>query len=76
MPVDDIKLTPNLGPPHAVRRLAFLGWLVLPVVATWLVVAATALWVLWWGVVWCGFALLYMVLYFRWARRRYPKPPS
>jgi len=29
--------------------------------------------VLWWGVVWFFFALVYMIVYFRWSRRRYPK---
>lgn len=70
----EIKLTPNHGPPHSVRWLAFIGWLVLPVLLTWAVVALSALFVLWWGVVWFGFALVYMIVYFRWAKRRYPKP--
>ncbi len=69
-----IERKPNPGPPHAIRWLAFIGWLALPILATWLVVLATALFVLWWGVVWFVFALVYMIAYFRWARRRYPKP--
>lgn len=69
----EIRLKPNPGPPHPVRWLAFLGWLVIPILATWLIVAMTAMIVLWWGVVWFGFALVYMIVYFRWSRRRYPK---
>lgn len=69
----EIRLKPNPGPPHAIRWLAFIGWLVLPILATWLVVAMTAMIVLWWGVVWFCFALVYMIVYFRWSRRRYPK---
>lgn len=69
-----IERKPNVGPPHTIRWLAFIGWLVLPIVATWLLVLATALFVLWWGVIWFVFALVYMIAYFRWSRRRYPKP--
>lgn len=69
----EIRLKPNPGPPHPIRWLAFLGWLVMPILATWLVVAMTAMIVLWWGVVWFCFALIYMIVYFRWSRRRYPK---
>ena len=69
----EIELKPNPGPPPSIRSLAFVGWLVLPILATWAVVAATALFVVWWGVVWFGFALVYMIVYFRWSRRRYPK---
>lgn len=71
--MDEIKQTVNVGPPHSIRWLAFLGWLILPVLLTWLIVAATALIVLWWGVIWSVFALVYMIAYFRWSRRRYPK---
>lgn len=69
----DIKLKPNPGPPHPIRWLAFIGWLVVPIIATWLIVAMTAMIVLWWGVVWFCFALVYMIAYFRWSRKRYPK---
>ena len=54
----EIKQTPNTGPPF---------WI------TWAVVLVMGLIVLWWGVVWFCFALLYTIAYFRWARRRYPK---
>ena len=64
---------PNPGPPHPIRWLAFFGWLVVPVLATWAIVAATALFILWWGVIWFFFALAYMIVYFRWSRRRFPK---
>lgn len=70
----EIESKENVGPPHAIRWLAFIGWLALPILATWLVVLATAMIVLWWGVIWFCFALVYMVVYFRWSRRRYPKP--
>ena len=70
----EIERKENVGLPHAIRWLAFIGWLALPIVATWLVVMATALIVLWWGVIWFCFALVYMIVYFRWSRRRYPKP--
>jgi len=69
----EIELKPNPGPPHPIRWLAFIGWLVLPILATWLIVAATALFVLWWGLIWFAFALVYMIVYFRWSRHRYPK---
>lgn len=69
----EIERKPNPGPSHPVRWLAFIGWLVLPVAATWAVVAATALVVLWWGVIWFVFALVYTIVYFRWSRRNYPK---
>jgi len=68
-----IERKPNPGPPHVIRWLAFIGWLVLPILATWLIVLATALIVLWWGVLWFVFALLYMIVYFRWSRRRFPR---
>lgn len=71
--MDEIKQTENVGPPHPIRWLAFLGWLILPVLLTWLIVAATAMIVLWWGVIWSFFALVYMIAYFRWSKRRYPK---
>jgi hypothetical protein len=45
----------------------------LPILATWAVVLLLGLIVLWWGVVWFCFALIYTIVYFRWARRRYPK---
>ena len=58
--------------PTGLRWLAFIGWLILPIILTWGVVAATKLAVLWWGFVWTGFAIVYMIVYFRWVRRRYP----
>ncbi len=58
--------------PSHIRWLAFIGWLTLPILATWGVVEMTGLFVLWWGVVWTGFALVYMIGYFRWVRRKYP----
>lgn len=69
----ELERKPNPGPPHPIRWLAFVGWLALPIVVTWAVVAVTALYVLWWGLVWFVFALTYMIVYFRWSRRRYPK---
>ena len=69
----EIKQTPNTGPPFWIRWVSFIGWLVLPILATWAVVLVMGLIVLWWGVVWFCFALLYTIAYFRWARRRYPK---
>lgn len=70
----EIKQTPNVGPPFWIRWTSFIGWLVLPILATWGVVALTELFVVWWGVVWFVFALVYTIVYFRWARRRFPKP--
>ncbi len=61
------------GPPMPIRWLAFLGWLTLPILATAAVARLTELAVLWWGPVWFGFALAYTIVYFRWARRRFPK---
>ena len=69
----EIDRKPNPGPPHWMRWLAFIGWLLLPIVATWVIVLLSALTVLWWGLVWMGFALVYMIVYFRWARRMYPR---
>jgi hypothetical protein len=70
----EIERKENVGPPHAIRWLAFIGWLVLPILATWGVVEMTSLIVLWWGMVWFGFALVYLIVYFRWSRKTYPKP--
>ena len=56
------------------RWLAFLGWLAVPIIGAGLVARMFDLQVLWWGPVWCALALAYMILYFRWVRRRYPKP--
>ena len=69
----EIKQTPNIGPPFWIRWVSFIGWLILQILATWAVVLLLGLIVLWWGVVWFCFALIYTIVYFRWARRRYPK---
>ena len=39
----EIERKENVGPPHAIRWLAFIGWLVLPILATWGVVEMTSL---------------------------------
>lgn len=65
---------PPGGPPQSVRWLAFIGWLLVPILLTALVVELTALFVLWWGLIWFAFALIYTIGYFRWAKRKYPKP--
>jgi len=70
----EIVTKENVGPPHPIRWLAFIGWLILPILATWGVVAMTELFIVWWGVVWFVFALIYMIVYFRWSRKNYPKP--
>ncbi len=70
----DKSPAPRPGPPQWIRVLGFLGWLVLPIAATWWVVAFSDLWVLWWGPVWFGIAVVYTVLYFRWIKKRWPKP--
>ena len=62
------------GPPQIIRVLAFFGWLVLPIALTALVVNLTGLIVLWWGLVWFAFSLAYIIGYFRWAKKKYPKP--
>lgn len=69
----EIERKPNPGPPFWIRWVAFIGWFALPIAATWGVVQLTAWDVLWWGLVWMAFALIYMIVYFRWSRRRYPK---
>ena len=69
----EIERKPNPGPPFPIRWLAFIGWLSLPVLITWGIVIVTGLIVLWWGLIWMGFALVYMIVYFRWSRRRFPK---
>lgn len=69
----EIERKPNPGPPYWLRWLAFIGWIAVPIGLTWIIVAVTTLWVLWWGLVWMAFSLIYMILYFRWSRRRYPK---
>ena len=61
------------GPPQYVRWLGFIGWLVVPVLLTAAIVELTTLFVLWWGVVWFAFALMYIILYFRWAKKKYSK---
>jgi len=70
----EVPRKPNPGPPFVIRWFAFLGWLGLPIAATALVVMATHIQVLWWGPTWFAFALAYMIFYFRWSRKKYPKP--
>lgn len=70
----EIERKPNPGPPHAIRWLAFISWLVLPILATWGIVRLSEVPVLWWGPIWMGFALIFMIVYFRWSRKNYPKP--
>lgn len=56
--------------PAGIKWAAFLGWLVLPVLAAWATTAALGTGLLWSGPIWVGYAILYMAVYFSWVRRR------
>ena len=56
------------------RQLAFAGWLLLPLTLSWLLATLFSLNILWWGPTWFTFAMLYMVLYFRWVASKKIKP--
>ncbi len=58
------------GIPQSIKWLAFAGWLIVPVAVVWAAYAFLALPFLWTGPAWMALALTYMVLYFRWVRRR------
>jgi len=64
------------GPPQFVRVLAFLGWLIVPIALTAGIVLLTDIFVLWWGLIWFGLAVIYTIMYFKWAKKKYPKPGS
>lgn len=62
---------PQVPPvPAAVKWEAFVGWLVLPVLAAWATVAVFDAGFLWSGPIWFGYAVAYMAAYFGWVRRR------
>lgn len=56
--------------PQGIKWLAFVGWLVLPVLAAWATAATFDLAILWTGPIWFGYAAAYMAGYFGWVRRR------
>lgn len=64
------------GPPQSVRVLAFIGWLVVPIALTAAIVLLTDVFVLWWGLIWFGLAVIYTIGYFKWAKKKFPRPDS